>query len=203
MSDSRADDKPDIDPSWGATESGTATNIDLRAKVDEEIDTAKVPVYGRDEGMEAPPGDRGAGRDKFYDNYEAERAQESLYQQLQLFKRLQVALDQLLVGDVKDSYVDSLNRYLANLEVLAAVCKEYHFPFMIVELLRLPLWFPIKLLNLMKYELTWWIVTFVLCAIGLVFVGCALALINLILKGTIAYRQQHGDDDESDGASSA
>ena len=67
-----------------------------------------------------------------------------------------MALDQLLVGDVKDSYVDSLNRYLANLEVLGAVFKEYHFPFMVVELLRLALWFPIKLLNLMKYELTWW-----------------------------------------------
>ena len=80
MSDPAA--KPDIDPSWGATESGQATNIDLNTKVDEEIDTATVPIYGRDVGMVLPPGDKGAGRDKFYDNYEAERAQESLYEQL-------------------------------------------------------------------------------------------------------------------------
>ena len=99
-----------------------------------------------------------------------------------------MALDQLLVGDVKDSYVDYLNRYLANLEVLVAVFKEYHFPVMVAELFRFAIWFPVSLLNLMKYEMTWWIVTFILCSIGLVFVGCALALINLILKGTIAYR---------------
>lgn len=110
----------------------------------------------------------------------------------------------MLVGDVKDSYVDSLNRLLANIEVLTAILQEYHFPVIVIYFLQFPLWFPIKLLNLMKQELTYWILTFVLCAIGLVFVGCAVALFHIILKGTIAYHQQHPDDDAaSEGASSA
>lgn len=78
----------DVDPSWGATESGKATNIDLRAKVDEEIDTATMPTYSREDGFADPPGDKGAGKDPFYDRYEHERAQEALYERLQLFKRL-------------------------------------------------------------------------------------------------------------------
>ena len=118
-----------------------------------------------------------------------------------MFKRFQVALDQMLVGDVKDSYIDYLNRYLANLEVLVAVLKEYHCPIMVAEPLRIALWFPISLLNLLKFELTWWVMTVLMCSVGLVFVGSALAVVNLALKGTIAYRQQHGDDD-SDGEQS-
>ena len=87
--------------------------------------------------------------------------------------------------------------------MLATACQEYHFPVLLAELLRLPLWFAINLLNLFKQELTWWIVTFICCAIGLVFVGCAVALFLIALKGTIAYRHQHGADGEGDGASSA
>ena len=110
----------------------------------------------------------------------------------------------MLVGDVKDSYVDTLNRFLVNLEVLSEVLQDYHFPLVVTQVLMVPLWLPIKLLNLMKGELTWWILCFILCAIGLVFVGCAVALFHIVLKGTIAYRQQHPDEDAaSEGASSA
>ena len=60
-----------------------------------------------------------------------------------MFKRLQKVLDELFVGDSRDSYIDWLNKYLANLEVLTTVCQEYHLPAMISEILRLGLWFPI------------------------------------------------------------
>lgn len=99
--------------------------------------------------------------------------------------------------------MDSLNRFLTNLEVLAAASREYHFPVLLAELLRLPLWFSINLLNLFKQELTWWIVTFICCAIGLVFVGCAVALFLIALKGTIAYRHQHGAGGDDDGGASS
>ena len=73
-------DGAEVDPSWGATESGHATNIDLNTKCDEEIDTANMPVYGRDSGMAPPPGDKGVGRDEYFDNMEDQRAKETLYE---------------------------------------------------------------------------------------------------------------------------
>ena len=40
--------------------------------------------------------------------------------------------------------------------------------------------------------------TFILMAIGFAFVGCAVAIFLVVLKGTIAYRAQHPKDDDDD-----
>tara|TARA_B110000305_G_C18795123_1_gene340155 strand:+ start:81 stop:263 length:183 start_codon:yes stop_codon:yes gene_type:complete len=55
------------DPSWADTEDAKATYIDPNAKVDIELDTATIPEYGRREKSIQPPGDKGRGSDKFWD----------------------------------------------------------------------------------------------------------------------------------------
>ena len=57
-----------VDPSWAGTEAGKATSIDQNAKVEETIDTATMPNYSRKDGN-MPPGDKGVGKDPFYDRY--------------------------------------------------------------------------------------------------------------------------------------
>lgn len=62
-----------VDPSWADTEAGQATNISLNTKCEFEIDTKTAKKYSRDKKDKKalkPPGDKGRGKDGFWDAQE-------------------------------------------------------------------------------------------------------------------------------------
>lgn len=75
--------------------------------------------------------------------------------------------------------------------------EEFNFPPVIFYLVYLPLLATILFLNKLKEQMTWWITTFVIVSIVLVFIGCLLTLLLISFKGTSLYAANKRAEEEN------
>ena len=122
-----------VDPSWAATEEGQSSKFDINTRCDFDIDTATAQKYSRDaeelkKGAKLPPGDKGAGRDKFWDDQAKDDEFRKAEQNLDVFRNFARSLNVLILGSKSDKFLQALNKFLKDLNDFRMALIENHFP---------------------------------------------------------------------------
>ena len=100
----------------------------------------------------------------------------------------------MIFGDKPDKLIDSINRFMLHAESIRIVLSENNVPLLVLNMLYLPMYGLVMVLNCLKEALIWWIIAFVIyCAV----MGITGALLTLLYTGYKAYNAYSDKFDEN------
>ena len=100
------------------------------------------------------------------------------------FQDLKQQISQILFGNKPDKILDGINTFMFHLDNVRIVLDENKMPKLIMNLLFLPLFFIVMLLNCIKEAIMWWITAIILFALAMAIVG---ALVTVCFTGYKCY----------------
>ena len=192
-----------INEAWADTEAGVATNIDINTKCDFEIDTKTAPKWSRDkkiqaEGAKEPPGDKGKGKDGFWDSQEKDDEFRKQTESTKVFLNFGRTMSLLILGTQNDTLLDKMNRFMRNLSDFRTAMIENGFPLQIVNLLYLPIVFVVLFLNCLRAQISWYIASFTILSIVMLIIGLILSLVFVMCKGASIYASRNEMEDSEE-----
>ena len=97
----------------------------------------------------------------------------------------------MIFGDKPDIILTKINYFIAHLQMVREVAIEHHFPPLIFNIVYIPIYLIINLLNCMREAITFWIVILVLAIAYVFIIGGMFSLFFIGWRGFKIYNKRH------------